>query len=197
MANVPLLKPRGAFAGILPPLAGHGITIIERDGLGLATVQVRSAKLEELKRRAHESFGIELPDGPSRVGAGDVAFAGTGQGAWLASREARGNAFAASLVEALGDCAAVADQSDGFGVLRLSGACVRDLLCRLVPVDVHAREFKVGDVASTLAGHIGVTLWRLEDRSDGTAAFEIALYRSFAGSFARALCESVAGMKPQ
>ncbi len=39
---------------------------------------------------------------------------------------------------------------------------------------------------------MGVTLWRLEDHSDGTPVFEIVVFRSLAGSFWHALSESAA-----
>jgi sarcosine oxidase subunit gamma len=88
--------------------------------------------------------------------------------------------------------AAIADQSDGQAVLRVSGQKVREALCKLVPIDLHPRAFGVGDVAVTVAAHIGVTLWRLPDELNGHAAFEIAVYRSLAGSFWAALSASAA-----
>lgn len=187
-----LLTPRSVFAGL--HLEGDGVVIVEHDGVGLATVQARKGRVGELRKAVPENFGLELPMGAARTSAGGIAFAGTAPGTWLASKEGGGNAFAASLSKAFGDCASVADQSDGLGILRLSGPRVRDLLSRLVPVDVHSRAFKVGDVASTVSGLIGVTVWRLEDGAEGVPVFEIALYRSFAGSFTRAVDEIVDGL---
>jgi methylglutamate dehydrogenase subunit D len=77
-------------------------------------------------------------------------------------------------------------------VLRVSGHKVRDALCKLVPVDLHPRTFRIGDVAVTVAAHIGATLWRLEDEQNGNSVFEIAVYRSLADSFWSALSESAA-----
>jgi sarcosine oxidase subunit gamma len=185
-----VLAPHAAFTGLR--LESGGVAIVERDGAGLATVQARKGRAAALRSAVAENFALELPMGTRRVCAGGIAFAGTGPGTWLASKEDGGNAFAASLSQALGDLASVADQSDGLGILRLSGPRVRDVLARLVPIDVHSRAFNVGDVASTVSGYVGVTLWRLEDGAEGAPAFEIALYRSFAGTLARALGEIVA-----
>jgi methylglutamate dehydrogenase subunit D len=190
MSTAIALSARSAFADVLPQQGALGVSVIERDGMGLATIQVRKDAMIELGRRVRQRYGIELPLRPSRATSGEIGFAGTAPGAWLATHESGGNPFAASLVDSLGDVAAVTDQSDGLGVLRLAGPRVRDLLSRLVPVDVHARSFAIGDVAATISGHIAVTLWRAADEGD-QPAFEIALARSFAASFARMLAESL------
>ena len=171
----------------------NGIVVVEREGLGLATMQARKGRLDALRRRVRDQFGVELPTRPGRASSGSVAFAATGPMTWLASTEGGGNAFAAQLAQLTADVAAVADQSDGFAVLRLSGPNVRELLARLAPIDVHERAFPMGSVASSVAGHIGVTLWRRDDDA-GVPVFELALYRSFARSFARLLAEALGGL---
>jgi sarcosine oxidase subunit gamma len=88
--------------------------------------------------------------------------------------------------------ASVSDQSDGYTLIRLSGACVRDTLAKLIPIDVHARAFQAGQVASTVAAHIGVTLWRLPDESDQAPVFELLMFRSLTRSFWHALAEAAA-----
>jgi len=172
--------------------SGHGgVSVKARDGLGLATVIVRRGQLAALTERVRDRFGIVLPQGAYRSEAAGVAFAGTGPEVWLASRET-GNGFAGFLANEIGAAAAVSDQSDGYAVLRLTGPRVRGTLAKILPVDLHARAFKVGDVASTVAAHMGATLWRLEDAADGAAVFDIAVFRSFAGDFWHALSESAA-----
>ncbi len=103
-----------------------------------------------------------------------------------------GDALVTSLTDALGEYAAISDQSDGQAVLRVSGPKARDALCKLVPIDLHPRIFRNGDVAVTVAGHIAATLWRLNDEPNGQAVFEIAVFRSLAQSFWTALSESAA-----
>ncbi len=187
------LSSRAAFAGLVAPTStGGGVLALDRDGIGLATVLVRKGRGDTLNTRVRERFGIELQDRPRRVAAGDVAFVGTGPGAWLATCEGAGNAFAASLARNLGEWASISDQTDGYAVLRLSGARVRDTLAKLVPIDVHPHVFKPGDVASTVAAHTGVILWRLDDGADGTPGFEMAVFRSLARSFWHAVAESAA-----
>ena len=79
-------------------------------------------------------------------------------------RENGGNEFASSLKPIItGRFAAISDQSDAYQVFRLMGPHLRAALCKLVPIDIHERAFKVGDVAETIAGHVGMLFWRLDD----------------------------------
>jgi methylglutamate dehydrogenase subunit D len=187
------LVPRAAFADLsAEPVVTRGVTVCDLDGLGIATIIARRGQSDAFTHRMQEYFGIELPQGPHHTIAGDLALAGTGPGMWLATRERGGNAFAVALKEAIGDLASISDQSDGYAVLRLSGLHARDVLCKLVPIDVDPRAFRVGDVASTIAAHIGVTFWRLEDGVDGSPIFEVAIFRSLAKSFWDVLSKSTA-----
>lgn len=178
-----------AFAGVSASGAG-GVTVSDRDGLGIATVLVRKGRADALAARVRDRFGIVLPRGPQRAAHGAIAFVGTGSETWLATGENGGNAFAASLRTELHDDAAVVDQSDGYAVLRVTGRNVRDALAKGVPIDWHPQAFRVGDVASTLVAHIGVVLWRLDDGPGGRAMFEIAVFRSLAGGLWHWLSES-------
>lgn len=187
------LVPRAAFLD-LPVISssGTGVVASDRDGLGTATVLVKRGRSVAFAAAVKERFGIALLPGSKCSFARDVTFVATGPDSWLATREDAVNNLAGSLTDALGDCAAISDQSDGYAVLRLSGSHVRQALCKLVPIDLHPRTFAVGDVYATVAAHISVTLWRLQDEPNGHAVFEIAVYRSLAESFWTALSESAA-----
>jgi|HubBroStandDraft_4_1064222.scaffolds.fasta_scaffold144877_2 heterotetrameric sarcosine oxidase gamma subunit len=172
--------------------AGRGVVVAERDGLGVASVLARKGQLAPLAERIRKHFGIELPRGPRRIASGAVAFAGIAPEAWLATSEAAGNAFASFLKQVIGDVASVADQSSGYAILRLTGPKLRETLAKMLPIDLHPRAFQPGDVASTTASHIGATLWRLQDATDGAPVFEIAVFRSLADSFWHYLASSAA-----
>jgi sarcosine oxidase subunit gamma len=169
----------------------HGITVSQRDGLGIASVIVRKSMDAALSGRVQERLGIELPQEPRRVSSGDIAVMGVGSGRWIATRENAANAFSVFVSEQLHGLASVADQSDGYVVFRLSGRSVRDVLCRVVPIDVHPSVFRVDDVAATTAAHMAVIMWRLADGADGFAVFELAVFRSFATSFYHVLSEGL------
>ncbi len=180
---------RSAFAGLAFAAAGAdgGAGVIDRDGLGVATVLLRKGQMLALEQRVLAHFGIELPRAPRRATSAGIAFAATAPEAWLATSNLHGNAFAVALREVIGDLASISDQSDAYAILRLAGTQLRDTLAKIVAIDLHPRAFGPGAVASTMASQIGATLWRLEDDADGSPVFEIAVPRSLAQSFWHAL----------
>jgi sarcosine oxidase subunit gamma len=187
-----ILAPQSPFEGLAAVATGQGVTVSDREGVGLSTILVRKGQAAALAACVKDRFGIELPCTPRRVSNGRIAFIATGPESWLAVGEDCPDRFSSSLRDAVGAHAAVVDQSDGYAVLRVSGPKVRDTLAKGVPIDLHARAFRTGDVAGTVVSHIGVTLWRLDDREDGAPVFEIIVFRSLAGSFWDWLAESSA-----
>ncbi len=185
--------PVSAFAGS-PATAGSagGVLAAEREGLGIAGLTARRGQAAALQRLLRDRFDLVLPAGPRRTGSGELAVAGIGPQSWLMTREHAGNAFAIGLRASLGGHAAVLDLSDAYVMLRLTGARLRDTLAKLVPLDLHERSFRVGDVAQTVAEHMAVMLWRLEDTDRGEAAFELCAGRSLARSLYGALRDSAA-----
>uniref|UniRef100_UPI00313BA8AC sarcosine oxidase subunit gamma n=1 Tax=Inquilinus sp. OTU3971 TaxID=3043855 RepID=UPI00313BA8AC len=103
-------------------------------------------------------------------------------------RQSERTGLVRELTEAVGAFAAISDQSDGLAVLRMSGSRARDALIKGVGLDLHPRAFGPGDAAVTVIAHIGAQLWQLDDRP----TYEIAIYRSFAGSLWRWLEASAA-----
>jgi heterotetrameric sarcosine oxidase gamma subunit len=79
---------------------------------------------------------------------------------------------------------AVVEQSDGLFVFAVSGPFAREILKRLVPIDLYETAFAPDAVAITHAAHIGVRIWREGD------AFILACFRSFAPSLHHALLEA-------
>ena len=201
------LQSHSPFANLpLISASGRGVVAVERDGLAIARIAARKDRLAALTSRVRERFGVELPQGPRRVETIGLAFVGVGVETWLAVAEGSStspetprapgnngrNNFAASLRDAIDDLATVSDQIGSYAGLRLQGPRVRDALAKFIPLDLHARVFDPGSVASTIASHIPVTLWRLADGSDGLPVFEIAAPRSYAGSFWHVVMESAA-----
>ena len=164
-----------------------GVAIQSRDDLEIVSVLARKGQHAALGTRLQERFGIVLPEGPRLAAGKNLSLLGVGPGSWLAMREPADPALITQFRGELGGLASVCDQSDAYAVQRISGPNVRGLLGKLIPIDVHARAFKIGDVAVTQASHIGVALWRRADDPDGSSVFEIAVYRSYAASFRRAL----------
>ena len=178
------LKALSPFASLLHSVgSGGGVTVSDRDRLGLAALVTLKGQRVTVAERLAGAYGIAVPDGPTRVAVDDVAVIGTGPGKWLAVRQGAANSFAADLAALLEAAAAVADQTDGYAVLRLQGPALRQVLAKGVAIDLHDLAFPINHAAVTAIAHIGVILWRLGDAGDGNPVFEIALFRSMAGSF--------------
>jgi heterotetrameric sarcosine oxidase gamma subunit len=182
-----------AFAGLPCEIGrGGGVIATEREGRAVARVAARRGRRSRAAQVLRENLGIEPPDAPLRVSQGDIALAAIAPGTWLALREGAGNDFAQSLRPLLRDCASIADLTDAYAMLRLTGPDVRATLAKLVPIDIHTRAFGVNAVAQTLCGHMSVILWRLEDSATWGPTFEIWVGRSLAVSLHEALGQSAA-----
>lgn len=166
-----------------------GLIVEERIDLALASVIARRGRERDLKHIIVRAFEIELPDGPRVVANGGVSFAGIGLNRWFAAAENSADTdFVARLQDRLTGLASIADQTDGRVVLRLRGNQVRDVLAKGVPLDLHHRSFKTGDIASTLVAYIGVQIEQLDD----APTFQLMAFRSLAGSLWSWLAKSAA-----
>jgi sarcosine oxidase subunit gamma len=166
-----------------------GLTIHERTDLGLASVFARRGNTDAVTEAVRVGYGAELST-CSQISVGPaVAFVGSGPAHWLAVSEklACGD-LARDLAAGLAGLASVSDQSDGRAVLRLSGARVRDVLAKGLPIDLHPRAFRTGDAATSIISHIGIQLWQVDD----APTYDIVFFRSLAGSFWKWLTDSAA-----
>ena len=182
MLSLPL-RPRSAFAGLLPAKSAiQGLDILDRDGAGLGTIVVRRGARQAFRTALQAQFGLDLREGPVLSIGENLVLAGSGADSWLAVSKGETRTLGATLAASLTGCAAVCDQSDGYGLLRLSGPNAAKVLQRLLPIDMHSNTFPQGSVASTIAAHIPLLVWRLDE-----ATFELAVFRSYAASFMYAL----------
>lgn len=94
--------------------------------------------------------------------------------------------------------ASVFDLTDSRVVFELGGPRIRDTLAKMLPIDLHPSVFRPGDVAVTIASHIGVTLWRTSDppstdtQTADAPQYRLAVARSYAASFWRGFVASAA-----
>lgn len=178
------LKSMSALEGVsVPGRHGRpdgqaGVTLQERADLGLATLEVRKGQAAALDAAIQAAYGVALPNGPvSAIGKG-VRFVGIGPGQWFAVSETHANeALANDLATKLAGLASVADHSSGRAVVRVEGPAVRDVLAKGLAIDLDPNVFADGAAAVTNISHMGVLVWR-----DGEA-FDLAVFRSVAGSF--------------
>ena len=189
------LRPRSALAVVATPgrfgkADGEpGAVIVERLGLGLATVAARKGQAEALKAAVADAYGIDLPDTSRAVAGPGVTFIGYGPGQWLAVSESLGaESLARDLGQKLKGLASISDQSGGRTVLKISGPRARDVLAKGLPIDLDPRAFPLGSAATSTISLMGVQLWQTDD----TRSYDIALFRSVSESFWRWLTASAA-----
>ena len=173
------LVHESAFAGLRAAGAGDGVVAVERVGLAIATLIQRRGQSCELSAAVTANFAIDLPVGAEWTANNGVALLGTGPGKWLAISEARETEFVGKLETKLGGFASVVEQSDGLGVLRLSGPALFKTLEKGVQIDLAPDAFPTGSVAVTSVAHIGVTLWKVDDQP----TVDVAVARSLCNSF--------------
>lgn len=146
------------------------------DGLAIAAVMARKG-VDAAAIGA--SLDVALIDGPVLSRGSDMLLVGTGPGYWLAIAESAAPDFASALAARLTGLASISDQSSGYSVTRIAGEGARRLLQRGAAIDLHPAAFAAGSVATTIIAHIGVILWQVDD----APTYDIATFRSFAGSF--------------
>ena len=179
MADPGPLQPASGFPGravgerVGAPGADPGVTARLRDDLQLANVVAR----REAGQALREQLGVQLPDGPRRVGDDTLAWLGVGPDRWLAIKAGGDRSWPAALAMQLDGLAAVVDQSDAYAMVELGGPRCGQTLAKGLPVDLHASAFAADAVAVTLAAHVGTIIWR------GGDGFLIAVFRSNAESF--------------
>jgi sarcosine oxidase subunit gamma len=188
MAEVKLV-PHSALGPLgLPRRIGRlsdaaDVTLRERADIGFLSIAAERGEASAVQTRLSEVLGLGIPDNFRRVGDGVSAI---GPGRWLLD-----GAFAVSgreeaLRNLLAGIAGVVDESDGWVVLDLSGPRVVDALAKLVPIDLHPKSFRQGDLALTVAEHINIRLWRLS----GGNSYRLAAPRSYAESLFRSLASA-------
>ncbi len=148
----------------------------------LAKAIVRADPAEAGPRLA-DALSLPLPTTPcaSATAEGRTAL-WLGPDEWMAiAPDAAAADLAGALEAALeGLPHQVVDVSDHYTTITLSGRRSRDILARLVTVDLHPRAFPAGRVVGTLAGHAAVFVWLRDDSPAAGGIFDVVVRASFA-----------------
>jgi methylglutamate dehydrogenase subunit D len=182
------LKPSSAFMH-WKTVAQNTLAVSTLENVTMASIAVSKGRSADLQSEIEKNYGVALPERPARVQGRGIAFVWAGPGQWLAVADRQqGRDLETELKPLLNGLASVVDQSDGRVIVRMSGKLARDVLAKGVPIDLDPRAFKPGDAAITHASHIGIMIWQIDERP----AYELAMFRSYADSFAHWLAESAA-----
>jgi len=175
------------------PLGGaqldfDGVALAEETALGIVSIATPLGGDEALSRAVSDAYAAEVPE------IGRAALADTGKARLLRLAPDQmfllvadaGDNPVANVADGLGEAAYLTDQSDGWAMLRISGAKSRTALERICPLDLHVDAFPGGHVARTVMEHMGVII--LHEDPD---TFLLLSPRSSAASFLHAVETSV------
>ncbi len=151
--------------------------MIELRGWHLAHLTAFTAHREQFGRCLADSFGADPPaelyHGITQ-GASRLVRLTRDQYWWIAADDLNLSGFAELLPPAAG---AITRLSAGRVRLRLAGSDTREVLAKGIAIDLHPRQFAVGQSAQTGLHHTGVFLERV-----AADAYELFVQRTFATS---------------
>lgn len=161
------LIPQTAFGDALPRRIGS-VSLQEQNYGTITSLAPFAGKAAAVER----ALGQDLPAPNQRVSG--ILWVGPGQ--YLVFDQD---------LSAIGDIAAITDQSDALATLSLHGADAADILARLVPIDLRQSTFRIDQTARTLINHMTASVTRR-----GTDEFELMVMRSVAGTLVEEVSEA-------
>jgi methylglutamate dehydrogenase subunit D len=171
------------------PLSAPGVTLELCAEFAIATVIARRGRLDSLRTRVADEFGIELPPTPKCVSTNGVAFVWSGPEQWLVlGKTLPATEFVRRLASSLGNSASINEQTDGRAVIRVGGPAARQALAKICALDLHRDAFKPGDAAVTRMAQLNVSLWQIDE----APRYEIAVFSTFALSLWESLVTAAA-----
>lgn len=170
------------------------VSLKQRKALSAVQVLSFKGKYEDAAAAIGKAVGVECPVSPGICHANDhTQVLWNGPNTWMiiAGDRESGRAYGellALLQKAVGNLAAVVDQSHGRCCLRLSGARARQVMAKNTAIDLHPRAFEPGRCALTSVAHMNATLVQVDD----TPTYDLIVARSLARSFVHAIEQACA-----
>ncbi len=165
------------------------IRLQERTNLSAIQILAYANKHADTAAAISKALGIECPLTPGICNSNEhtqVAWSTPNSWMVIAGDDASGRSpseLLEKLQSAVGDLAAVVDQSHGRCGLRLSGSRAREVMAKNTAIDLHQLAFQSGQCASTSVAHMSAMVIQVDD----TPTYDLFVARSLARSFAHAI----------
>lgn len=172
------LIAKSAFDGALPVAMGE-CSLIEVIPDAITSVAPFSGQEVAVSAALKARFGNGLPKANRSLSKGGARITWFGPGQMMVVGVDPGPLAGA----------ATSDQSDGWAVMRLTGAGAEAVLARLVPVELRIAVFKRGHTARTLLFHMTASITRV-----GPDSFEVMVFRSMAGTAVHEISRAMASV---
>jgi sarcosine oxidase subunit gamma len=169
------LEAVSPLAGLLPLKIGK-VVAEEIVFEAITSVSPFAGKDAAVSKALKQQVGAVLPEPGAMSGAADRRIVWAGRHQFMV--------LGAALEPISG--AAMTDQTDAWACAALEGPGARDVLARLVPIDLRDGAFPEGAAARTLVGHMPCVLMR-----SGAERYEIMVFRSMARTLAHDLKEAM------
>jgi sarcosine oxidase subunit gamma len=164
-----------------------GLRLEQRPFLTAIQVLAFAKQYEGTDKALTKALGVKCPTKPGVCNSTEgIQVTWNGPNSWIVICE-QDDLLLAKLQNAVGDLAAVVDQSHGRCGLRLSGVHARAVMAKNCALDFHPKSFKTGDSALTSVAHMNALIIQVDDES-----YDLFIARSFARSFAHAIEQSCA-----
>ena len=191
MSAPEMLSPlaRHLHTGIFGAEGSAARLLISQHRVDIAQLIARSGETEAVLSAVHGELHLKLPEPGFASSHLEATAIWIAPHTWLVIWPRSGGTDLLSAVRsACGDAAAVADQSSGKTVLRVSGGRARDVLAKGCRIDLHPRAFGPGRAAVTLIAHVhGIIVQR-----DAVPTFDVIVPSTLAGHVFEWLCVSAA-----
>jgi sarcosine oxidase subunit gamma len=169
------LEARSACAGLLPLKIGK-VRAEEIVFEAVTSVALLAGKEAAVSKALKKQMGAELPAVGTTTGEAHKRIVWAGQEQFFVLGVA---------LEPING-AAMTEQTDAWASAVLDGPGSRDVLARLVPIDLRDAAFPEGKAARTLLGHMQAVLMRT-----GPERYGIMVFRSMAKTFVHELKEAM------
>ena len=171
-------------------LEADGARLDEIKGFALISIAAPHLGERELKSALKNTLGIDLPKpgfSSRSETTPDITLMSVGRDQWFVRFLETEKSSVDWVVDAVGNYAAITDQSDSWAQIELSGISARMSLECVLPVDTDPSIFPEGAVSRTVLEHLGVIVTRQPNDADGDYCFLLMSPRSSAKSFLHAL----------
>lgn len=172
------LIAKSACEGLLPKDIG-GVSLTDASFPVITSIAPFRGKQSAVSDALKTQIGAAFP-APNRT---------TGKATSRVVWAGRGQAFVLGPKLAPIDGAAMTDQTDAWACVTLEGSQSRDVLARLVPIDLRDEEFKRGHAARTLLNHMNIVIMRT-----GADRYIVMAFRSMAHTLVHELETAMEGV---